>query len=110
MPHRIVPINTVRAVIKEFNIDEKVLPAKTLQKWAKIELEHGTMYKKTNITNDNPRMTLMITLAHLMEFPDYYPRLIKMEHEAESYWKGKKKPQIFKGKKGGNGAVLLFST
>lgn len=37
-----------------------------------IELEHGTISKKTNVTNDNLILTMKIALAHLNEFPDYY--------------------------------------
>ncbi len=48
-----------------------------------IELEHGTIDPKTNVTNNDGIMTGKITLAHLNEFPDYYTRLEKMEKEAE---------------------------
>jgi len=54
-----------------------------------IELEHGLIDPKTNVTNDDPLMTGKITLAHLNEFPDYYTRLEKMEKEAEKYWENK---------------------
>lgn len=37
-----------------------------------IELEHGTISPKTNVTNDNLILTMKIALAHLNEFPDYY--------------------------------------
>lgn len=37
-----------------------------------IELEHGTINKKTNVTNDNLIATAKIALAHLNEFPNYY--------------------------------------
>ena len=48
-----------------------------------VELEHGTIDPKTNVTNDDEIMTGKIALAHLNEFPDYYTRLEKMEKEAE---------------------------
>ena len=51
-----------------------------------VELEHGLRDKKTNVTNDDALATGKIALAHLNEFPDYYDRLEKMEHEAEEYW------------------------
>ncbi|MFH0832772.1 MAG: DUF5661 family protein [Candidatus Aenigmatarchaeota archaeon] len=51
-----------------------------------VELEHGTIDKNTNVTNDDPIMTGKIALAHLNEFPDYYDRLEKMEKEAEAFW------------------------
>lgn len=37
-----------------------------------IELEHGIINPKTNVTNDNLIMTAKIALAHLNEFPNYY--------------------------------------
>lgn len=54
-----------------------------------VELEHGTENQLTNVTNDEPLVTGKIALAHLMEFPDYYTRLEKMETEAEAYWEHK---------------------
>lgn len=35
-----------------------------------------------------------IALAHLLEMPDYYKRLNKMEKEGNAYWKNKTKPEI----------------
>ncbi|MDD2666343.1 MAG: hypothetical protein PHD13_02770 [Methanocellales archaeon] len=55
-----------------------------------VELEHGLVDPKTNVTNDDPMMTGKIALAHLNEFSDYYTRLDEMEEEAEEYWAGKK--------------------
>lgn len=37
-----------------------------------IELEHGTINPKTNVTNDDLELTAKIALAHLNEYPDYY--------------------------------------
>ena len=47
-----------------------------------VELEHGTIDLRTNVTNDDDIMTGKIALAHLNEFSDYYTRLEKMEQEA----------------------------
>ena len=54
-----------------------------------IELEHGVIDEKTNVSNDDPLITGKIALAHLNEFPDYYDRLEKMEEEAHKFWDGK---------------------
>ena len=51
-----------------------------------VELEHGTKFSKTNVTNNDPILTGMIALAHLLEFPDYYKRLKVLEEEAKKYW------------------------
>lgn len=37
-----------------------------------IELEHGLISPKTNVTNDNLITTAKIALAHLNEFSNYY--------------------------------------
>lgn len=37
-----------------------------------IELEHGLISPKTNVTNDDIITTAKIALAHLNEFPNYY--------------------------------------
>lgn len=37
-----------------------------------IELEHGTIDPKTNVTNDNLVITAKIALAHLNEHSNYY--------------------------------------
>jgi DNA-directed RNA polymerase alpha subunit len=51
-----------------------------------VELEHGFIDPKTNVTNDDPLFTGKIASAHLNEFPDYYTRLAKMEEEADIFW------------------------
>jgi len=37
-----------------------------------IELEHGLINPKTNVTNNDLILTMKIALAHLNEFPNYY--------------------------------------
>ncbi|WP_368240480.1 DUF5661 family protein [Clostridium paraputrificum] len=54
-----------------------------------VELEHGTRFPNTNVTNNDPILTGKIALAHLYEFPDYYVRLQKLEDEAKAYWSKK---------------------
>lgn len=54
-----------------------------------VELEHGSKFPNTNVTNNDPILTGKIALAHLMEFPDYYTRLKKLESEAIAYWSKK---------------------
>jgi hypothetical protein len=52
-----------------------------------VELEHGTKYPETNVTNNDKELTGKIAWAHLKEFPDYYTRLKKLEKTAMEYWK-----------------------
>lgn len=37
-----------------------------------IELEHGKINPKTNVTNNDLELTAKIALAHLNEYPNYY--------------------------------------
>lgn len=77
---------------KEFDIN---LTKVSLEEWTyglNVELEHGSMYGSiTNVTHNNLSKTAQIALAHLMEYPDYYCRLYKMEKKADKYWKNKEK-------------------
>lgn len=67
------------AVGRSLGVDfRKVRPAQ----WCmgmNVELEHGRRDRRTNVTNDSPRLTGKIAWAHLNELPDYYTRLAKME-------------------------------
>jgi hypothetical protein len=85
----------IKSVVEKLGVNLKVVSLKTLQIAVKIEMEHGLQLVKTNVTNDDLLKTLKIALAHLNEFPDYYERLIKMEKQAEKYWKNKNKPSIW---------------
>ncbi len=61
-----------------------------------VEYEHGSHDPQTDVTHDDPITTGKIALAHLKEFPDYYTRLERMEHDAEQYWAGKKTEQAIR--------------
>jgi hypothetical protein len=54
-----------------------------------VEFEHGSHDPQTDVTHDDPIITGKIALAHMKEFPDYYERLERMEHEAEREWADK---------------------
>jgi hypothetical protein len=51
-----------------------------------VELEHGSIDKDTNVTDNDGKLTGEIAWAHLKEFPDYYTRLKKMEMAAEAHF------------------------
>jgi len=57
------------------NVDKK-----ELKLGIEVEYEHTT----------NPLISKKFAFDHLIEIPDYYTRLAKMEDEAEEYWKGKR--------------------
>ena len=47
-------------------------PPEDLLRGLNIELEHGLINERTNVTNDDLLLTAKIALAHLKEFPNYY--------------------------------------
>ena len=55
-----------------------------------VELEHGLVSPKTNVTDNDWNLTGKIALAHLNEFPDYYTRLAVLEREAAAHLKARK--------------------
>lgn len=69
-----------------FNITDAIYAAKVLGvsfdkytpeeflRGINIELEHGTVNKETNVTNDDLITTAKIALAHLNEYPNYYDK------------------------------------
>jgi hypothetical protein len=67
-----------------------------------VELEHGTVDQRTNVTDDDPLVTGKIALAHLTEFPDYYTRLARMEEKAKSFWDSRTPKKAISG--GGKGS------
>lgn len=98
MLHKKISFENAYLLAKEFNLNLNVIPIKWWCKALQVELEHGKgldpLHSKTNVTNDDLRLTAKIALAHLLEYPDYYQRLDKMEKEAEEYWKLRKKPSV----------------
>jgi hypothetical protein len=66
-----------------------------------VELEHGTVDSRTNVTNNDLLMTAKIALAHIIEIPDYYQRLKIMEQDAEAFWEKKERPNLLTTPSGG---------
>jgi hypothetical protein len=69
---------------ESIGIDFSTIQLEEFRKGLTVELEHGTAHAETNVTNDDFATTAKIAWAHLLEIPDYYTRLLKMEQEAES--------------------------
>lgn len=81
---------------KDFNINLDIIDFDEWHYGLNVELEHGKKFGAiTNLTNDSLKTTAKIAVAHLLEFPDYYKRLYKMEMKADKYWKNKQKKNIF---------------
>jgi len=67
-------------------IDWKYFDVEQFRMGLDVELEHGIRNPKTNVSNDDSITTGKIAWAHLLEFPDYYTRLNKLEADAEEFW------------------------
>ncbi len=82
-------------VAKKLKVNLDVVSIDTLCIGVKIELEHGRIHPRTNVSNNDLTKTIKIALAHIEEFPDYYDRLLRLEAQAERYWRGRRKPSIW---------------
>jgi hypothetical protein len=73
-----------RGVGDQLGVDWTEVNLEQFRMGMEVELEHGVRNVVTNVTDDDHRLTGKIALAHLMEFPDYYTRLERMEAEARA--------------------------
>lgn len=78
-------------IAKDLNIDfsKEKFDLQQFTMGLNVELEHGNRFPNANVTNNDPILTGKIALAHLIEIPDYYTRLKKLESEAIAYWSKK---------------------
>ncbi len=83
-------LHQAKAIGEQLGIRWDTFDLKQFRAGLAVELEHGAVKPKTDVTNDDPLLTGKIALAHLTEFPDYYTRLAKMEAEAKRFWNSKK--------------------
>lgn len=84
MPKKEFTIEAARRIGDVLAIDWTKIDAEQFRMGLAVELEHGTVDARTNVTYDDESMTGKIAWAHLNEYPDYYTRLAKMEAEAEA--------------------------
>lgn len=89
-----ITLAEAKEVMKKLKVNSKIITPTHFKKAMQVELEHGLVNKRTNVTGNDILKTGKIALAHILEMPDYYPRLIKMEKEGNKHWKNKKKPKI----------------
>jgi hypothetical protein len=68
-----------RRIGSQLGIDWSKIDFEQFKMGIEVELEHGKVDSKTNVTNDDPILTGKIAWAHLNELPDYYTRLKKIE-------------------------------
>ena len=88
---KIITLNQAKAIGEQLGITWDKFDLKQFRAGFGVELEHGTVDQRTNVTDDDPLVTGKIALAHLTEFPDYYTRLAKMEEKAKSFWNSRSK-------------------
>lgn len=89
-----VSVEQAKYLADLFGLNLSVLKMSEWKYGLEIELEHGTENPITNITNDDLILTAKIALAHIMEFPDYYKRLKRLEEQAKKYWSRRKKLNV----------------
>jgi hypothetical protein len=70
-------------ILKAANTGGMRVPVEEFRMGLEVELEHGTVYPDTNVTNNHPVLTGKIVLAHLKETMDYYERLDVTEIEGD---------------------------
>jgi len=80
----IISKETAQRIGEQLGIDWSRFDVDQFTMGMNVELEHGTVDPKTDVTHDDILLTGKIALAHLNEIPDYYTRLLKMEKEAEN--------------------------
>ncbi len=84
MVKKVFTAEQAKEVAKKIGADFKKWNVEQFRMGMDVELEHGKVDPRTNVTNDDPVMTGKIAWAHLNEISDYYTRLNDMEKEAES--------------------------
>ncbi len=83
-PKKTFTTEEAKSIGEQLHIDWSKFDVEQFRMGMDVELEHGLVDVKTNVTSDDALMTGKIALAHLNEIVDYYTRLNKMEKEAES--------------------------
>lgn len=82
-----INIDKAKEIGDLLGINYKIIPLRVWHYAVNVEMEHGSKYGElTNVIKDDPILSGKIALAHLIEYPDYYQRLYKMEKEAKQYW------------------------
>ncbi|MDO9287864.1 MAG: DUF5661 family protein [Thermodesulfovibrionales bacterium] len=78
-----VTLNEAKRILREIDARGMKIEPEQFRAGLEVELEHGTMYKEANVTNNHPVITGMIVLAHMKESLDYYRRLEVAELEGD---------------------------
>jgi len=82
-------LKTTKKIMKSARINPKYIKPKMMMYGLNVEKEHK------DLTGGDLNKTLHIVLSHILEYPDYYKRLAKMEKQADKYWKHKDREPLF---------------
>ncbi len=74
-----------KSILKELDAQGMKVDPEQFRAGLEVELEHGIIFKKYNVTNNHPVLTGKIVFAHFMEDLDYYRRLEVMELEGDLF-------------------------
>jgi len=78
-----VTVQEARIILPHVNTEKMKIPLKDFKIGLEVELEHGLMFNRYNVTNNHPLLTGKIVMAHFMEMLDYYKRLEVAEIEGD---------------------------
>lgn len=78
-----VSLKEAKAILKQIDKGGMKVDPEQFRAGLEVELEHGTMFRSYNVTNNHPILTGKIVMAHFMEMLDYYYRLEKAELEGD---------------------------
>jgi len=78
-----VSLKEAKIILSHINTEKMKISPEDFKAGLEVELEHGTMFKPFNVTNNHPLLTGKIVMAHFMETLDYYERLEIAEVEGD---------------------------
>jgi hypothetical protein len=70
-------------ILSEVNAEKMNIDPEDFRQGLEVELEHGTRFKDSNVTNNHPLLTGKIVIAHMKESLDYYKYLEVAEIEGD---------------------------
>ena len=78
-----VSLEEAKVILSKINTEGMDIDLKEFCRGLEVELEHGTVFKDANVTNNHPVLTGLIVLAHFKESLDYYRLLDVAELEGD---------------------------
>jgi len=78
-----VTTGEAKKILSQVNVEKMKIDLEEFRRGLEVELEHGTVFKDANVTNNHPVITGKIVLAHLKESLYYYKLLEVAELEGD---------------------------